>query len=422
MRAFFIFLYNFNMKQNDRGSITPFFIIVITLVVIVGLIIFEYTFYKFNHSKQKAYMFSEMDAVMSTYHRKLFNELGLLAVRKEGLQSPISDHEVLSGQIKKIMEQKHLVKTITKAEDIVTEFIKRKSNFNVKVFDISHLNLQLYRIINDEASEVETKDFLTNLATVSMYAKLENISIDDLREMIEKMEFEKLKKLKPIFVIRPSIRKNIEEIIKAYEKYDIIGVYRHFILADYSVEYMGYNFTNEDHHLASEYIATGIENNTINKYIISSEIYLIRILLDFAETLSNPQIRKKIEKMSFGEPKLFAIVAVGVSALEAFYDTNRIIHGGKIPIYKGSDGFMAFHLTDKYYKRGFTYPDYLKIILMLNSRGTTLDRMLFAIKERYNIDPREFFTEISMKKMIVFKAKIIPFELKKIIKGRLSYE
>ncbi len=100
------------MKQKDRGSITPFFIIVITLVVIVGLIIFEYTFYKFNYSKQKAYMFSEMDAVMSTYHRELFNELGLLAVRKEGLRSPISDHEVLSGQIKKIMEQKEAKKAL----------------------------------------------------------------------------------------------------------------------------------------------------------------------------------------------------------------------------------------------------------------------------------------------------------------------
>ncbi len=82
-------------------------------------------------------------------------------------------------------------------------------------------------------------------------------------------------------------------------------------------------------------MATGIKNNRISKYIVSSEIFSIRILLDFLEANSNPKIRERIMKMSFGSVKLFIIEAVAISALEAFYDTNRIIHGGKIPLYKG---------------------------------------------------------------------------------------
>ncbi len=213
------------MKKNTRGSITPFFIIALTLIIIIGLIIFEYTFYKFNYSKQKVEMYMQMDKIMSGYNRTMFNEIGILGVAKVGLKRPISDSEVLEKQIEKLMEQKHLVKTISKAEDIVADFIDKKASVDVKAFDIGYLNNRLYEIVNGNASYDEIVKFTTNLASVSLYAQLQGLSVSDLKELLENLEFKKIKELKPVFVLKPSIRENFEKIINASKKYDRIGVY-----------------------------------------------------------------------------------------------------------------------------------------------------------------------------------------------------
>ncbi len=410
------------MKKINRGSITPFFIIVVSLIVIVGLIVFEYAFYRFNYSKAKVNMYVQMDSTMSEYDRKLFNELGLLAVKDDKMKKSIADRDVLEKQIESLMDQKALVKSVAKAESIVNEFIKRKMKIRAKSFDVSYLNLRLYTIIDGKASKRDIKEFITNLASVSLYAKLEGVSVKRLKHLISNLEFEKLKEIRPVFVLRPSIRKNFEKILTAYKKYDKLGVYKHYFLADYSIDYLGYNLTKTKSYLTSEYVATGIANKKISKYVVLSEIYLIRILLDFIETLTNPKVRDKIKKMSFGNPKLFAIEAVAFSAVEAFYDTNRIRNGGKIPIYKGKAGFILFSFKNKYYKSGFTYPHYIKMVIMIFPKKVVLDRMKYVIEKRYKIKTSEYFTEISLKKKIEFKGKLIPFKFEKIIEGELSYE
>ncbi len=422
MLAFFIFLYTFIMKSTNRGSITPFFIIVVSLIVIIGLIIFEYTFYSFSYSKAKVNMYAEMDKVMSEYDRKLFNEVGLLAVKKDNLKKPIADIDVLEKQIESLMDQKSLVKSVAMAESIVNEFIKRKTKVKLKSFDVSYLNLKLYTIIDGRASKRDIKEFITNLASVSLYAELQGISVNRLKDLISNLRFEELKNIRPVFVLRSSIRKNFKKILSAYKKYDKLGVYKHYFLADYSIDYIGYNLTKTKSYLTSEYIATGIANKKISKYAVLSEIYLIRILLDFMETFVNPKVRDKIKKMSFGSPKLFAIEAVAFSAIEAFYDTNRIRNGGKIPIYKGKGGFIVFSISNKYYKNGFTYPHYLKMVIMIIPKKIVLNRMVYVIEKRFKIKLSEHFTEIDVKRKTEFKGRLIPFKFEKTIEGKLSYE
>ncbi len=418
----FIFLYTHSMRDNNRASITPFFIIVVSLIVIVGAIVFEYAFFKFNYSKQKVEMYSYMDKVMSGYNKKIFNEIGLLCNENKDLELAISTDEVLEKQVRMLMKEKYLVKTITKAEDIVSEFLKKKTKVDVKVFDISSLNLKLYEIISGESTDNEIIDFVTNLSTVSLYADLHNISVSSLKEMIEHLKFKELRKIKPVFVIKNSIRENYEKIVDAYVKYDKLGLYKHYVLADYAVEYLGYDFTKSDNNLTSEYVATGVKNKKINRLIISADIFSLRLLLDFFETLGNPKIRNKLMKTSFNIPELFAIESVAVASIEAFYDTNRIIHGGKIPLYKGEEGFIVFNIGDKYYKKGFTYPSYLKMILMLNSKEKTLQRFVDVIEDRFQVKADKMFTKIHVKRRLEFKGKLIPFTFSKILEGELSYE
>ncbi len=83
---------------------------------------------------------------------------------------------------------------------------------------------------------------------------------------------------------------------------------------------------------------------------------------------------------------------------------------------------MSLGIGSKYYKTGFTYPQYLKIILMLYPKSLILSRFNTVIEDRFGCDTSDLFTEVSLRKKMVFKGKLIPFKFEKIIEGTLSYE
>ncbi len=407
---------------DDRASITPFFVIVTTLIIIVGFIVFDYTFYKFNYSKQKVKLYFDMDKIMSGYNKDIFNQIGLIVNDNKKMSEPISNSEILEKQIEAIMDKKELVKTIYKAENLVDDFLKCKTKIKVKLFDVGKLNRELKELLNGEKNKVKVDKFILNLISVQPYVKLKGLSVNSLKEMLLEFKFEEIKAINPVFVIRDYIREKYKEILEAYKKYDILGTYKHYILADYSIEYLGYNMTKNQKYLMSEYIATGIESKSISRYVVIGEIYSIRLILNFSETFINPKIRKKIKKISFGDPRIFALEAITVSALESFYDSNRIINGGKIPLYKGRNGFMIFKFKKMYYKKGLTYPSYLKLIIMIHPKKVIINRINTLISKRFKVDSNKLYTKIIIKRNMEYKPKILPFKFKTSIFGELSYE
>lgn len=409
-----------------KGSISVSIIVMVLLVIIVSSIIFEYGFYKFNISKQTAFLYLELDKNLSEFNRKLFNEYALLGTHKkinEGYSDPLSDKEVLFKQIVTHMKIKQFSKTYYKAEDIVNNIIKSKTN-KAKVFDISALNHELLRIINsvkDKNIRAKVDVFIKKLVPVMLYVELRGLSFSSLKKMLINLEFEKIKEISPVFVVKQKYRRYFHDYQKALVKFDVLGAYNHYLLADYSIDYLGHSVTR-DSKLRAEYVATGIKNNVARNFLIRGELFLLRLLINVSECFINPKIMDRLNTLSFKNPKLFVLLAIIISGAESVIDVIKLFDKKKVPLYKGRRGFTSLNFRKTNYPKGYKYEDYLKALLMVWPRSIVLKRIAYVIEKNHKIKLKEFFTKTKIKREIKYKPFVLPFKFKRIIEGELSYE
>lgn len=408
--------------MRERGSVSVFFLILLPFFMIFALIIVEFGYFRFHFHKHRSLLYLHADQVLSDFHRPLFWELGLLAVEGEAeeLRHPLSEPEVLKDSVLKVMEGHMLLEGVYFAEDLVNEFFQERMSIDVEVFDLSGLNRELWSILEGESVDVEA--FLLKLAASTTYARLEGISAHELEHLLLEGEFEAIKELRPVFVIKEEIRKTYSIFLEYAEKYDFLNMIGSYQLADYAVDYLGYSLTKAEREtLHSEYILTGVKERFLRRSIISAELFGIRLLFNIAEILINPSLREKVQAASFGDPALFFLEAVALAGTESGWDVSDILQRRPIPLYKGSQGFQTFSMGRKNYESGWGYPEYLKVMLMLVPEKQYLKRLSVVMEHNYEFDLRDLYTAWVFEEKMTFYGKVIPFEITREIIGGLSY-
>ncbi len=410
--------------NNSRGSITVTFAIILMAALIFLSIVTQYSYVNFEIKKRSAELYTEIDEELSKYHKELFNEAGILAVEGEGERFvyPLSDDEILEKSVLKLMEERHLVGLVSKTEDIVNEFIDKKADVEVTIFDVSELNYQISLIQSGQIDKVDVEQLIANLVSAEAYLELEGINFDELITLLKKGEFEKIKDFDIYFSISPEIRNTYYQYLEAAKKYDVINLYDHYALADYAINYMGYSTTKSDTDgYTSEFILTGFNDKLMQKITIGSEIFAIRLVFNLSEIFINEKVRTKVEMASFENPKLFAAEAILLAITESGFDTYDILHRKKVPLYKGEESFQSFKMGFYTYEKGLTYPDYLKILLCFVSKKTFLARLKICLSNRFHIDLDKYYTGVKVKRKIEIKGKLLPVIFKRTIEGELRY-
>ena len=115
------------------------------------------------------------------------------------------------------------------AEDLVNQFFQERMSIDVEVYDLSGLNRELWSILEGESVDVEA--FLLKLAASTTYARLEGISAHELEHLLLEGEFESIKELRPVFVIKEEIRKTYSIFLEYAEKYDFLNMIGSYQLA-----------------------------------------------------------------------------------------------------------------------------------------------------------------------------------------------
>lgn len=411
--------------MKDRGSISVFFSLLLPFFLIVLLIISELSYYHFLHQRALSENYLDLDDALSAYHRELFNEMGLLAFEGRQGFAPLSDKNVLEQSILLLMEEAHLRDGIYFAENLTSEFLKTKIGIDFPLFDLGKLNRELSSIVSSakkgSLSQALRVDFFARALAMQPYVHLKGISLNQLEKYIREGNIKALEDINPIFVLDEGLRESYDDWQKALRKFDILNLLDSYALADYSVDYLGYSMTKmEKEDLRSEYLLTGLAPGNRQENLVKAELYGLRLVLNLNECFTNPPVREKILSLSGGEPGLFTLFALGQSALESSLDVKRIMKREKVPLYKGQEGFTSLGKAGRY-SRGWTYPDYLKILIGLTPKALYFSRLSTALEKNYDLALDWCFTGLQRKKLLTFKGRYLPFEIKKEIEGRLYY-
>lgn len=414
--------------MNERGSITVFLTIILTLILIIGLITAEYAHIRSTFRKAQADQYLTLDQAMSDFHRPLFNDQGLLAVISESDQffQPLSEREYLEQSILALMEERRLVDLTNRAENLVNEFLGRIVGLDFELFDVQELNSELHQLLsrNVETEELPqlVAEFLVKMVAAKPYVELRGVSFDRLKDLLTDLKFEEIKKLSPYFAIKDSLRENYQKVRNTLQKYDGLGVMDRYDLADYAVDYLGYSLTKTDKDtLHTEFILTSVETKRYQRPIISAELYALRLTLNLIEITINPNLRAHVLAVTGGIPKLFFIEALRMAALEAYFDVERILDRRMVPLYKGSAGFISQAGGFKQYSSGWTYPDYLKLMLMLTPKVIYFNRLQFALEHNYDIDLRQAYTAVKDEQRVVITGKVLKRDFVRHLKGELYF-
>ena len=417
------------MEMNrKRGSITVFLCILMPGILIILLVLGDYSYFRYQREKWVADGYLRMDHALSEFDEKLFDEMGLLAVetlQTQGYLDPLSELEYLEKSIHHIMEYRSLLDGVNLAESKASEFLSSITGVEFSLLDVNSLNQDLYRLVDKLASgdspEIQVEKFIARMVSMSPYVKLKGMSLNALRSHLRNLEFEEILAVRPVFVLKDEISESYSIVLEVLRKYASFLV-DSYMRGDYGIDYVGYSMTSQGSDgLRSEYLVTGFENKEAKDIYIRAELYALRLTLNFIETFSNPQLRDKIMKVTGGEPRLYAVVALGLSIVEASLDVTDILNRKVIPLYKGSEGFQSLSFGFKNYSKGWDYPDYLRIMLMLVPRDTYLTRMQHLIEHNYELDVSTLYTRVELEEKMSYKGRFIPWTLKGHFKGTLSY-
>lgn len=415
--------------RQDRGSITVFFTIILAFLLILGLIVAEYAHIRFSFRKAQADQYLELDMALSDFDRPLFQEMGLLGVESEMSEKyfqPLSERDVLEESILLLMNERRLVDLTNRAEDLVNQFLDRLLGLDFELFDVQELNQELHQLL---ARDVEAEDvaplvaeFTVKLIAAKPYVELRGISFDRLKDLLIDMKFEEIKQVSPYFTLKESIRDNYQKVNDTIRKYDRLGVLDRFDLADYAVDYLGYSLTKTDKEtLHTEFLLTSVETKRYQRPIISAELYALRLTLNLIEVIVNPVMRERVLAVTGGHPKLFFLEAMRLAAFEAYMDVSHILDRKPIPLYKGSAGWLIDSGGFKNYDSGWTYPDYLKVMLMLTPKGIYFNRLQFALEHNYDLDFRQTYTAVRDEREIVITGNVLRRDFTRRMEGELYY-
>lgn len=411
--------------MRERGSITLFFSLLLPLLLALLFILSDISQYHFQLQRLRSEVYLSLDDRLSGFHRELFHEMGILALEDvEGL-APLSERAVLEESILLLMKEARLRDGLYWAEDLVGEFLRNKAGIELELFDLSQLNRELSDIVEKakkgEISEAFTLNFFTKVLAMEPYIRLEGMKVEQLKQAILQGDKETLEAVNPLFVLEDSLRETYEKWNEALEKYDVLNILGSYALADYGVDYLGYSMTKMDiEGLRSEYLLTGIEDQSGQAVLVKAHLYGLRLMFNIAECYLNPKIKNQIMSLCAGEPRLYALIALARSALESGSDVYRIMNREKVPLYKGEQGFSTFGKSGRY-SSGWTYPSYLKLLLGLTPKEIYFSRLQKALEVNYGVDLNYCFTALEEKKKLHFKGKILPFSLEKEVEGRLYY-
>lgn len=415
--------------MQERGSISVFLTIVLAGLIILGLIAAEYAHIRFAFRKAQADQYLELDQALSDFHRPLFQEMGLLAVEsvwEDKFCQPLSERAVLEASILALMRERRLVDITMRAEDLLNQLLGRLLGLEFELFDVQELNHELDQLISrDPEGEDITQvvaDFLVKLAPAQVYVELKGISFERLGDLLRDLEFDQLKRISPYFALKQSIRDNYQKVQKTLRKYDRLKVLDKFDLADYAVDYLGYSLTKTDKDsLHTEYLLTSLETKAYQRPVISAELYSLRLTLNLIEITINPALRSRVIAATGGLPKLFFLEALRMAAVEAYFDVDHILERRAVPLYKGSAGFISHSGGFKQYDSGWTYPDYLKVMLMLTPRAIYFNRLQTALERNYQLDLSQLYTAIKDEREVTISGRVLQRDFIRRLKGELYY-
>ena len=415
--------------MQERGSVTVFLTIVLAGLIILGLIAAEYAHIRFSFRKAQADQYLELDQAMSDFHRPLFQEMGLLAVesfREDKFCRPLSEPAVLEASILALMRERQLVDITMRAEDLLNQFLARFLGLEFELFDVQELNHELQQLIERDPQGEDVAQlvagFLVKLAAAQVYVELRGISFERLGDLLRDLEFDQIKRISPYFALKSSIRDNYQKVQKTLRKYDRLKVLDKFDLADYAVDYLGYSLTRTDKDsLHTEYLLTSVETKQYQRPLISAELYALRLTLNLIEITVNPALRSQVIATTGGLPKLFFLEALRMAAVEAYFDVDHILDRRPVPLYKGSAGFISHSGGFKQYDSGWTYPDYLKVMLMLTPRSIYFHRLQTALERNYQLDLSQLYTAIEDEREVTITGRVIKRDFIRRLKGELNY-
>lgn len=415
--------------MQERGTITVFFTVLLSFLLIIGLIVAEYAHIRFSFRKAQADQYLELDQALSDFHRSLFQEMGLLAVESEWgdrFYQPLSDREVLSESIEQLMKQRQLVDLTGRAEDLVNEFINSLVGLEFDLFDIGELNHQLHQLLARDVESDEVIDlaaeFVVRMVSTKPYVELKGISFERLSDLLLDLKFEEIKQLSPYFVLKESIRENYHKVYQTLQKYDRLKILDRYNLADYAVDYLGYSLTKTDKEtLHTEYLLTSVETKRYQRPLISAELFALRLTLNLIEVTINPSLRNRVLMTTAGNPQLFFLEALRIASLEAYLDVRHILERRPVPLYKGSAGWISDTVGVKQYDKGWTYPDYLKVMLMLTPKVIFFDRLQVALEHNYDIDLDSAYTAVKDESDMTVTGNVLQRNFVRHLKGDLYY-
>ncbi|HHT21210.1 MAG TPA: hypothetical protein GXZ74_07220 [Tissierellia bacterium] len=415
--------------RQERGSITVFLTILLAFLLIIGLIVSEYAHIRFSFRKAQADQYLALDQALSDFDRPLFQEMGLLGVetdRTEYYFQPLSEREVLEASILALMEERRLVDLTNRVEDLINQLLDRLLGLDFELFDVQELNDDLHQLL---ARDVESDDiasvvaeFVVRIVAAKPYVELRGISFDRLKDLLFDLKFEEIKQLSPYFTLKDNLRENYSRVRKTLQKYDRLRVLDRFDLADYAVDYLGYSLTRTDKEtLHTEFILTSAETKRFQRPIISAELFALRLTLNLIEVTINPVMRNRVIATTGGIPKLFALEALRLAATEAYMDVRHILDRKPVPLYKGTAGWLIDSGGFKRYSSGWTYPDYLKVMLMLTPKSIYYNRLQHALEHNYDLDLRQTFTAVKDEREVTITGNVLRRDFTRRLKGELYY-
>ncbi len=394
--------------MGNKGSITIFMTIFISILLIVVLLlsdIGEY-YFQYNHFIRENYLIVQNQ--MKKFDNDLFDRYGIFGFRSESemmnYENSLDDNTVLKESITELMRYRVI-------NDISMTAIEKINEGNIVIGILKELNetIALKNSINRQIKEFKipsenlilllSKKVLKN----HMFFEYTYSSFDEILNI----DFSSGE------LIKLEINKYIKEIkIDCFDAFDFENI-EHLLskpfVIEYIIDYLGYSSNlNKKEIYTSEYALTGITNTYTQRSFIEGEIFSLRLLLNTASIIKDSQKMKKYLMQAAGDTRGQIFLMLVDSIKISLNDINEIYKGNPVPLIKNNDD-----MNKNKFKSGFYYKDYIRILLYFIPENTLLNRIEKSIEREMRIDLENYYTCLSFDKSFNYSFQTFDYVVNK---------
>ncbi|MEA3423262.1 MAG: DUF5702 domain-containing protein [Bacillota bacterium] len=394
--------------MGNKGSITIFMTMFISIILILVLVLSDISeyYFEYNHFIRENYLIVQNQ--MKRYDNSLFDNYGILGFRSENelrcYENSLNGNTVLKESITKLMRYRVINDASINAIEKINEGnimlgILKELDETIALKNSINRQIKVLKIPSENSILLLSKKVLKNY----MYFEYPYSSFDEILNI----DFATGE------LIKLEINEYIKEIkIDYFDMFDFDNVENLLskpLVIEYVIDYLGYSSNiNKKEIYTSEFVLTGFTNTYTQRSFIEGEIFSLRVLLNTACLIKNAKKMKNYSMMAGGDVRGQFFLMLVDSIIISLNDANEIYEGNPVPLIKNNDD-----MNKNKFKSGLYYKDYIRVLLYFIPENILIDRIENSIERVMRIDLENYYTYLSFDKSFNYSFQTFDYAINK---------